>query len=153
MPFDTDEVNVNRLATILQSEASVGNATERAGVAWTVLNRMTRNATRRVADVERAYSRSQQPTAAMRALAQSLLTGSVADPTAGATHYYSPRSMPKQGESTAGYDVGGGLEQVAGLNQQSYRPGWVNTFQQATVQNARPSYYKFYRSPGSGPVR
>lgn len=37
----------------------------------------------------------------------------------GATHFYSPRSMPKEGESTTGRDVGGGLEQTPGLDKKT----------------------------------
>jgi hypothetical protein len=44
MALDTID-NIHTLARILQSEASVGNASEQTAVGWTVLNRMMRNRT------------------------------------------------------------------------------------------------------------
>ena len=145
--------NINRLARVLQSEASVGNDNERNAVGWTVLNRMSRNNTNSVSDVDHQYNRRQAPTQTMRDLAGSLLRGEIPDPTNGATHYYSPRTMPQEGEETTGYDVGGGLEQVDGLQQRNYRPSWSTTFQNSNVPGVRPRYYRFYRVPGNNPVR
>src|SRR5262249_35814878 len=54
--------NIQMLATILQSEASIGNTAERHAVGWTVLNRMARNHTEAVSAVAGAYSTAQQPT-------------------------------------------------------------------------------------------
>ena len=34
--------------------------------------------------------------------------------------------MPKEGESTKGYDIDGGLEQTPGLPKKNYKPGWAN---------------------------
>ena len=145
--------NINRLARVLQSESSVGNDNERTAVGWTVLNRMSRNNTNSVSDVDHAYSRNQAPTQTMRDLAGRLLRGEIPDPTNGATHYYSPRTMPQEGGDTTRYDVGGGLEQVDGLQTRNYRPGWATTFQPSTVTGVRPNYYQFYTAPGNNPVR
>jgi hypothetical protein len=151
MALDTEE-NIRLLATILQSEASVGNSEERTAVGWTVLNRMARNNRQSVNSVSRAYSTSQSPTATMRILAESLLKGEVTDPTGGATHYYSPKTMPKEGQATTGYDLGGGLELVPPLKDKNYRPSWSASYTQTLVPGVRPHYYKFHRATGNGPV-
>ena len=120
--------NIDDLAALIMSEASVGNDTERRAVGLTVLNRMRRNGTNSVRGVWRAYAHAQAPTPEIRELAQDLLQGHVVDPTNGATHYYSPRSMPNENASAAtlaNYDVGGGLEQVPGLPRRTYRPTWA----------------------------
>lgn len=145
--------NIDRFARILQSEASVGNDNERNAVGWTVLNRMSRNNTNSVSDVETAYSRNQEPTPTMHRLAERLLRNEIPDPTNGATHYYSPRTMPQEGADTTGFDVGGGLEQVLGLPRRNYMPSWVISYQYSDVPGVRPSYYRFYRAPGTNQVR
>lgn len=136
--------NILALGTILMSEASIGNAVEQHGVGWTVLNRMTGKATSSVRKVEAAYSRKQKPTAAMLALAKQLLSSTVADPTDGATHFYSPISMPKKGEPTKGFDVKGGLELVPPLDVENFRPGWAVTMTERIVPGVRPVMYRFY---------
>ena len=135
------------------SESSVGNEQESMAVGWTVRNRMERGGTGDVADVRRAYANNQHPTPEMEERAGRILRGEVPDPTNGATHFYSPRSMPHEGQPTHGYDVGGGLEQVPGVNGRTYRPSWAATYEQAEVEGARPSHYVFYRAPGNGGVR
>lgn len=147
------EDNIARLARVLQSEVSVGNETERNAVGWTLLNRMNRNGTNAVRDVDGAYSRNQEPTSRMRELAGRLLRHEIPDPTNGATHYYSPRSMPHEDTSIDGYDVGGGLEQIEGLQTRTYRPSWTIPYQYSDVAGVRPSYYRFYVAPGSNAVR
>ena len=151
MALDTVD-NVHTLAGILQSEASVGNVSEQSAVGWTVLNRMMRNGTERVSDVAGAYSTTQPPTAGMLRLAEDLLKGNISDPTDGATHFYSPRRMPKEGQTTTGFDVGGGLELVPPLKEKNYRPSWAAAFMPAIVSDTRPHVYKFHRATGNGPV-
>jgi hypothetical protein len=152
MSLDTME-NRQLLATILQSEASVGNQAERSAVGWTVVNRMSRGNTEKVRDVSGQYSTAQAATAPMVQLAGQLLRGEITDPSDGATHYYSPKTMPKEGQPTSGYDVGGGLELVPPLKEKNYRPSWAGAFVEISVTGARPYMYKFHRAAGRGPVR
>ena len=147
--------NVRLLARILKSEASVGNASERLAVAATVRNRLDRNKCQ-VRDVEGAYARNQEPTAdetMYEDIATVALAEGFQDPTGGATHYYSPRSMPMEGDSTKGFDVGGGLENTPGLKRANYRPMWATKFAYCPVNGGRPAYFKFYKQPGTGKVR
>jgi len=146
--------NVERLARILQSEASVGNEIERAAVAWTVLNRMKRNATDHVRDVASAYATNQEATDMMRKIARDVLSGKRPDPTGGCTHYYSPRSMPKEDERTTGYDTGGGVELVPPLTKPTYRPGWVldERLTYTPIPGVRPHFFMFYKVEGAGKV-
>ncbi len=109
--LDTKD-NINDLATIITSEASVGNDTERSSVAFTVLNRMRRNGGARVKDVGSGYARNQPPRPWAIKLATAILRNELADPTSGATHFYSPQYMPKEGETAGRADVGGGLERA-----------------------------------------
>ena len=153
LPFPLDtSANISELATILMSEASIGNATERQAVGWTVLTRMARRNTQNVSDVSGAYARNQSPTQAMRDLARDLLRGNISDPTQGATHFYSPISMPKEGQSTGGFDIGGGLELVPPLTQRNWKPAWAVSFPRAIIPGVRPHFYKFHIAPGTGPV-
>ena len=148
--FNTAD-NIDRLGRILMSEASIGNSTERRCVGWTVLNRLFRNDTNRVRDVERAYATNQRPTEDMKDLAAQLLAGDILDLTNGCTHFYSPRSMPKEGESQVG-DTRGGLESVPPLTVRNYKPSWSVTFAQERFPGVRLHYYKFHRAPGTGRV-
>jgi outer membrane lipoprotein-sorting protein len=147
------EINREQLAILLMSEASIGNYAEKIAVGNTVLNRMYRNNTTKVADVWRAYGRNQTPTSEMTDLAGDILSGNILDNTGGATHYYSPRSMPKKGRSTVGFDVGGGLEHVEGLSFKNYRPTFANSFKYVNIPDVREGYYKFYIAPGTGKVK
>lgn len=144
--------NTQDLATVIMSEASIGNNDERTAVGSCVRTRMNRKPTDVVRDVWDAFAHNQAPTPEIVTLAGQLLDGTVVDNAHGATHFYSPRSMPKEGGSTTGYDVAGGLELVPPLTVRNYRPGWVLAFTACTVSNARPHYYKFYKAPGAGPV-
>lgn len=140
------------LGKILNTEASTGLVSDsaRRAVAYTVMNRMERNDTTSVYDVWGGYAHSREPTSADLSLAEDVLTCSVADNSAGATHYYSPYSMPKEGDSTGGYNVGGGLEKVPGLSERNYRPDWSRTMIRAYVVGPQQKFFKFYRDQGDG---
>jgi LysM repeat protein len=129
--------NIEELARVLMSEASVGNEQEREAVGNTILNRMQRNHTNKVADITGygAYDRTQAPTPEMRALATRLLNGEVADNTNGATHFYSPDGMKKD------------------ANQQPTAPNWASEYPERHVDGARDAKFRFYRQQGDGPVR
>lgn len=73
---------------------------------------------------QHAYATNQHPTAEAMRIARAVLAGTIADPTGGATHFYSPISMPAEGQDTTGYDVWG-LEQVNGLGHRNYAPRWA----------------------------
>jgi hypothetical protein len=148
----TSEDNILDLAKIIMSEASIGNQTERTIVAQTVLNRMKRNNKEKVKDVWNAYAHNQSPTSEIKGLSRRIFMKEINDISEGATHFYSPRSMPKEGESTTGHDVGGGLEQTPGLDKKNYRPSWSLTFERILNDDVREVYYKFYKAPGNGPV-
>ncbi len=148
--------NSDDLALVLMSEASIGNATERESVGWTVINRMIRNQTLSVQAVWAAYAHDQIPARLIIDLAIDLLRGRPPDPTDGCTHFYSPRTMPKVGAAPAelgGMDTKGGLEQVSGLTKKNYRPGWASIYIHQDIPGVRPAYYQFYRALGNGPVR
>ncbi len=63
-------------------------------------------------------------------LARKILTGELPDISQGATSFYTPAIMPKEGESTQGFDVGNELETVPGvmgknrLPARNYKPRW-----------------------------
>ncbi len=141
--------NVEHLAQILMSEASpyVANDAERIAVGYTVVNRMQQTGKHAVRDVWDAYAHHASPTDDLRALAANILSQAMPDTTWGATHFYSPYSMPKAGEPVRGFDTGGGLEQTAGLSNKNYRPGWAAAYEPVVVSGVRPTHYKFYREP------
>jgi hypothetical protein len=133
------EANVTTLATIITSEMSVGNEQEKTAVAWTWVNRVRRGIRTRG-----QYATGQQPTQGARDLATRILSGQVADNTGGATHFYSPQSMPEEGEDTAGHDVGGGLETI-GDHSCTYRPGFSTRLLRVDVPGTRDWFIKVYR--------
>ena len=148
--------NIADLATVIMSEASVGNNTERTCVGFTVINRMIRNGKTSVKDVWRAYAHNQSATEAIKTLAGELLKGGVADPSGGCTHYYSPRGMPGETADATklkGYDTGGGLETVPGHGK-TYKPSWAAAanFTYVAVPDVREWYFKFFRVAGTGAV-
>ena len=145
--------NIDNLSSIIMSEASRGNHSEQIAVGSTVLNRMNRNGTNLVRNVSKGFSHNQVATPQIRQLARDLLTGEIRNNTGGATNFYSPQGMPRQGQSTDGYDVGGGLEETPGLNSPNYRPGWAATFKPKPVQGVRPRLFRFYEAPGDRPFR
>jgi len=143
------------LATVIMSEASIGTSEERIAVAWTVFNRVNSpkfpKTICEVTNQPSQYATNQEPTPEVLDLAKSLITDQGIDPTGGAIYFFSPRSMPTEGEDTSGYDVGGGLHDVTGIDRKVYFPSFALTNEYVgDIQGVRPAYYMFYR--GSSPV-
>ena len=151
-PRSTDD-NVQALAKVLTAECGPKLCTpqELQAVGSTVINRMNRKGTDSVADVvgHHQYAIAKQADPGLAFMASRLLSGQLGDNTGGATHFYSPRSMPMDGQETAGKDVGGGLEQIAGHASQNYRPGWAKTYPQKQVDGVRDWFFKLYTEPGN----
>lgn len=157
--------NVQDLARVIVTEAGGENQTAQTAVGWTLRNRMVRNGTNDVERVWRpAYQHRKNPTASALVLAKGILDGTVADPTSGATHFYTPQAMPKKGDPTAGIDVAGGLETVPGVTDadgnatdksgkpiQNYAPSCAR-FPYKPVPGVAESVFKFYQQPGDGHV-
>ncbi|WP_394347995.1 SH3 domain-containing protein [Natronorubrum halophilum] len=137
--------NVDDLARVITSEASISETPARTAVGFTVLTRMEQQGVSTVRDVWGAYARNQSPTAEITSLADDILRCAVSDNSGGATHFYSPMSMPKEGEDTSGYDTSGGLEWTEGLDRRNYRPGWALDLEYVPVDGVPEREFKFYR--------
>ncbi len=109
--------NLYWLAKAIMSEASVGTQEERIAVGWTVLNRLDSNefpsTIKKV--VESGYAYNQEPTQKIIDLSKDILERKYADPTGGATYFFSPRSMK------SGY----GPYKIPETNKVSYIPSWT----------------------------
>jgi hypothetical protein len=139
---------VTMIAKIVVSEASIGNEDEQRAVAWTFRNRLDRGlallsyAMGIVPDREWYFE-----------LAREVLTAPVeADVTKGATHFFSPRSMPLQGQEdrckpNGIYDCDGGLVFVEGLDGPAYAPYWHLLYEWLPVTGIRKTHFLFYRIP------
>ena len=140
------------IAKIVVSEASVGNEEEQQAVAWTFRNRLDRGLSLRSFAMDLTPNRDWY-----FELAHHVLTmPAEADVTKGATHFFSPRSMPLQGEEdrckTQGgiYDCDGGLVFVEGLDKPAYAPFWHLLYEWLPVPGIRKTHFLFYRIP---PIR
>lgn len=152
--------NIEWLGKVIASEAGSiydeGNWVkctdeERAAVGWTVLNRFKSGTygetIEEVVTASGQYAHNQDSTPEIRELATKLLEGQIPDPTGGATHFFSPISMPKEGESTTGFDVGEELYEVPGIPKLVYFPSWTKTYAWGDeLDNVRKAYFMFYRS-------
>ena len=152
--------NVHRLARIITSEAGGTTLPAMQAVGWTVINRMQRNHTGTVRDVEKGYAHGTEEHSIPTQVAQDILDRRVPDPTKGATHFYTPDSMPKEGDPTDHKDVGGGLESVPDVTRdnqpiKSYAPSWAadGRFAAVPVPSVPEHLFKFYRPIGNGRVR
>jgi len=87
------------LAKAIMSEAGDCTPEEQAAVGWTVLNRLRsgiyEKSIKRIVTSPRQYAYNKEPTADIVTRAKDLLEGKIPDPTGGATHFFSPKSMPK----------------------------------------------------------
>jgi len=147
---DIKEQDTKCLATALMSEASVGTYEERVAVAWTIFNRVSSsefpNSICDVINQRSQYATNQEPTSELLNLSEFLIANRGNDPTRGAIYFFSPRSMPKVGEDTNGYDVGGGLHDIAGIDKKVNFPSFTLTQEYVgDLQGVRPAYYMFYR--------
>ncbi len=142
--------DISCLATALMSEASIGTYEERAAVAWTIFNRVESsnfpNSICGVVNQRGQYATNQEPTPELLDLAASLISDRGTDPTGGAVYFFSPIRMPKEGGATGGYDIGGGLHEVAGIDGKVYFPSFALTKEPVgEIPGVRPEYYMFYR--------
>jgi hypothetical protein len=160
-PLNTEQ-NVQDLAKVMESEAGgqPGSPALKA-VGFTVLNRMKRNNTTRVRDVGGGFSHNApkvQPKTVE--IARQVLNGMLKDPTDGATHFYTPNIMPREGAKEPLHrDTAGGLESVDGVTDKygrpvrNYRPVWSAIWPQKAVAGVKEKDFKFYQAPGNGHVR
>lgn len=143
---------VTMMAKIIVSEASVGNEEEQRAVAWTFRNRLDRGLSLL------SYAMDGTPNREWYFdLSRQVLTAPAElDVTKGATHFFSPRSMPLQGEEErckengGVYDCAGGLVFVDGLDAPAYAPFWHLLYEWLPVQGIRKTHFLFYRIP---PIR
>ena len=162
--FTTLSADVYWLAKAIMSEASIGTREERIAVGWTVLNRL--DSGEFGGDIEEivkgGYAYNQEPTEEIIALAEELLERQISDPTEGATHFFSPISMPWEGDEGEfierlgrhfdEFDTGGGLHEVPGIEKRVYFPSWTRTLTWVgDLDNVRRAYFMFYR-PNQPPV-
>ena len=131
------------LAKAIMSEASIGTREEQIAVGWTVLNRLYSGRYGNSIEyiVTSWYAHNQEPTEVIKTLAKDLLEGQIPDPTSGATHFFSPRGMPKEGEDTTGFDVDG-LHQVPldGQDIKVYFPSWAEPEKGVTITEDTTRY-------------
>ncbi|WP_081472591.1 cell wall hydrolase [Komagataeibacter europaeus] len=146
--------NIEDLGRIIASEARGSNETAQLMVGWTVINRMKRRHLRSVSVVwqHNNYAHNHPATTISRRIAESLLSGQARDISQGATLFYSPLSMPKEGDTNLhGFDIGSGLESVDGVRDRSgkpirnYVPGWAQDGRRVRVFNVPEKEFKFYR--------
>jgi len=164
-PEKANPTDIEWLGKVIASEAGSvydnGNwvrCTDEARVAvgWTVLNRLEAGTfgktIKGVITAPGQYAYEQESTSEIAELAQKLLEGKIPDPTGGATHFFSPINMPKEGESTTGFDTGGGLHEVPGIAKKVYFPSWTQTLiWVGDLKNVTIAYFMFYR-PGPAPI-
>jgi len=129
---------------------------ERAAVGWTVINRLKAGTYgKSIKDIVMApnqYAHNQQPIQEISKFAKDLLEGKISDDTKGATYFFSPISMPKEGEATTGFDTGGGLYDIPGISKKVYFPSWTKTMVYAgDLKNVRKAYFMFYRDTRTTP--
>ena len=144
--------NIEDLARVIASEARGLNDTAQAMVGWTVVNRMKRQNLTRVSEVWDQYAHGHFSTATSKRIADNILSVCALDISQGATHFYTPSIMPKEGESSSGFDISGGLETVPGVTKngkpvQNYRPRWAKGSAAIRVPGVQEKDFKFYRVP------
>ena len=145
--------NIKDLGSVISSEARGQNNTERAMVGWAIVNRMKQRHAKRVSDVWHGFSHSHKPDQSDTKLATDILTGKERDISQGATHFYTPGRMPKEGDSIpVGTDARGELESVVGVTRngqpvRNYTPSWTRNRVAINIPGVRDSIFKFYKVP------
>lgn len=145
------DANVETVARIIRSEMGIGNNDEQRAVAWAVRNQMVRLNTidATVAQTHFGDAHGQAATEDARNLAQEVLSVDMGhDTSGGAIKWFSPRSMPSEGQSCDGYDCGGGVITIAddaGVNRRIYAPSFHRSMTYAPVAGVRGWYVRFYR--------
>ena len=145
--------NVRDLARIIASEAEGENETAQTMVTWAAVNRMRNNQFQRVSDVwlNHNFAHKAPPTQTSLRIAEAILSHCALDISQGATHFYTPNTMPKKGDKIPpGVDIRGGLESVPGVTEngkpiQNYAPGWTGSYQRVMVPTVAEKVFKFYR--------
>lgn len=157
--------NIAALATVIYNEARGNGRDAMVAVGHTLRNRMLRNGVSTVQEVWGGYDRRAATPelpgdiaayALAKEVAEGIIRGTIADPTNGATHYYSPQSMANEEEPVRG-DVAGGLEDVPGVlstdrsrHVRNYQPGWTSAFDPRPMPAIPERFFKFYRQPDGG---
>lgn len=143
--------NVETVARIIRSEMGIGNAAEQRAIAWAVRNQMVRLNTRDAIAAQNHFgdAHGSAPTDDDRHLAQEVLSVDMRNDTGGgAIKWFSPRSMPSEGESCARFDCRGGLITVAdpaGINRRKFAPAFHRDMTYVAVTAARDWFVRFYR--------
>ena len=143
--------NVNDLAQIITSEMSIGNSTEQKAIAWAVRNQMIRMNVASVAKARDQFNdaHNQSATSNTKNIAEDILKKNMSnDITNGAIKWFSPRKMPKKGESCKNYDCSGGLITVTdnqGNKQNVYAPGFHKTMTDVPLSSVREWFLRLYR--------
>jgi hypothetical protein len=142
------------LGSVMMSEAP--DRAARIMIGWTIVNRMRQQhvplvASAVVAKHKQQYSTRQPGTNATCDLARQILTDQLPDSSQGATNFYTPATMPREGESTVGNDVKGGLEQVRGVKgkdgrpARTYRPRFAARMIRVQTPSIPEAEFKFYK--------
>jgi hypothetical protein len=148
--FHFTPANVQALAEIIQSEMGVGNDVERRAVAWCVRNQMIRHGTTDVVAARTQFrdAHDQAATAATRTIAEDILKLPMSsDITGGSIKWFSPRSMPREGQSCANVDCGGGLIDVndeGGTRVRIFAPTWHRTMRFNAITGVREWFLRVY---------
>lgn len=143
--------NVDVVARIIFSEMGTGEEAEKRAIAWAVRNQMVRLNTRdaAVAQAQFGDAQNQAPNDETRELAQEVLSVDMGhDTTSGAIKWFSPKSMPSEGESCSGFDCGGGLITVndtGGTAHRKYAPTFHRHMSYVAIAGVREWYARFYK--------
>jgi uncharacterized protein DUF4157 len=149
--FHFTTANVDALAAIIESEIGVGNDAEKKAIAWAVRNQMIKMGTAKVEEARDQFkdAHDQVASAGTKTIAEEILKKPMSDDiTGGAVKWFSPRSMPKKGDSCADMDCKGGLITVtddAGKAREAYAPGWHKTMGYVTPTGVREWYLRLYK--------